>query len=130
MHAGRLLPGGARGAVGGRRIATAGASIITGGPDQPSLPQHLVDGHFLQPTILGNLAPDSPAWTDEIFGPVLSVMEFDTEDEAIALANESPYGLAHAVMTADPNRNSRVASRLKAGVVCVGPCHPHVRPTF
>ena len=57
------------------------------------------------------------AWTDEIFGPVLAVREFSTEREAVSLANDSPYGLAHAVLSADPERANRVGSGLRAGVV-------------
>ena len=67
---------------------------------------------------------ESGAWRDEIFGPVLSVRTFDTEDEALELANDSPYGLAHAVMSADTERCDRVAARLDAGTVWINSSQP------
>eukprot|EP00929_Paragymnodinium_shiwhaense_P068187 TRINITY_DN3426_c0_g1_i1.p1 TRINITY_DN3426_c0_g1~~TRINITY_DN3426_c0_g1_i1.p1 ORF type:complete len:568 (+),score=89.63 TRINITY_DN3426_c0_g1_i1:80-1705(+) len=82
-----------------------------------SLPDSLKEGFYLSPTIVSGLAESNTAWKEEIFGPVLSVRTFDTEDEAIAAANNTAYGLANAVYSADMDRCARVASKLKSGVV-------------
>jgi len=72
---------------------------------------------FVEPTILDDVPLDNLGWVDEIFGPVLSVRSFSTEQEALQLANGTNFGLANAVFTADNTRLERVASRLHAGVV-------------
>ncbi|MCA9797198.1 MAG: aldehyde dehydrogenase family protein, partial [Candidatus Eremiobacteraeota bacterium] len=81
-------------------------------------------GYFYEPTILTDLADDSPAWRDEIFGPVLAVSTFKTEEEAIARANDSEYGLAAAVMSADLERAQRVARAFEAGIVWINCSQP------
>lgn len=91
---------------------SAGAKVLTGG-DRPS---HLNTGYFVNPTVFTGVTQDMSIWTDEIFGPVLSVIEFETEDEAIALANDTPYGLAAAVLSADTGRAERIAEQLEAGI--------------
>jgi betaine-aldehyde dehydrogenase len=60
---------------------------------------------------------DAACWTEEIFGPVLAVRTFTTEDEAVAMTNDTPYGLANAVMSADEERCARIATRLESGLV-------------
>jgi betaine-aldehyde dehydrogenase len=76
-------------------------------------------GYFVGPTIFANVDPHSTIAQEEIFGPVLSVIEFETEAEAVALANDTPYGLAASLYTDDLNVAHRVARDLKAGVVGV-----------
>lgn len=90
----------------------SGATLLTGG-DRPA---GLNTGYFVNPTVFTNVIPDMCIWTDEIFGPVLSVIEFDSEEEAIRLANDTPYGLAATVLSKDEARAERVVDRLDAGI--------------
>ncbi|MFT4044688.1 MAG: aldehyde dehydrogenase [Gordonia sp. (in: high G+C Gram-positive bacteria)] len=76
-------------------------------------------GCFLEPTVVVDLPIDSPVVTDEIFGPVLAVIAFDTEEQAIALANDTPYGLAASAWTADLDRALRLSDELHAGTVSI-----------
>ncbi|GLK68921.1 aldehyde dehydrogenase family protein [Hansschlegelia plantiphila] len=94
----------------GRR---AGATLLTGG----DRPEGLNAGYFVAPTVFTDVTPDMSIWREEIFGPVLSVMAFETEDEAVALANDSEYGLGAAVLTGDAARSDRVAAQLQAGII-------------
>ncbi|MGL6112938.1 MAG: NAD-dependent succinate-semialdehyde dehydrogenase [Rubrivivax sp.] len=90
-----------------------GAKLLLGGKrvDRP--------GWFMQPTILTDVAPGNPAFRDEFFGPVVSFFRVKSEDEAIALANDSDFGLAGSVWTKDEARGLRVASRVDAGMLFV-----------
>ncbi|GAB92911.1 aldehyde dehydrogenase [Gordonia rhizosphera] len=76
-------------------------------------------GYFMEPTVIVDLPLDSPVVTEEIFGPVLVVIPFDTEDEAVALANDTPYGLAASCWTADLDRALRMSDALRAGTVSI-----------
>jgi acyl-CoA reductase-like NAD-dependent aldehyde dehydrogenase len=76
-------------------------------------------GYYYAPTVLADVANDSRVVQEEIFGPVLTVQPFDTEQEAVALANSTPYGLAAALHTNDVARTHRVAGLLRAGIVWV-----------
>lgn len=76
-------------------------------------------GYFIDPTIFVDVDQDSKLWKEEIFGPVLVVRGFDTEEEAIALANETEYGLASGVYTEDAKKAERVANAIEAGVVWI-----------
>ena len=92
-----------------------GARVVTGG-------ERILEetgGYFVPPTIFDNVRNDMTIAREEIFGPVLSVIEFETEAEAIALANDTPYGLAASLYTNDLNTAHRVARDIRAGVVAV-----------
>lgn len=93
----------------------AGFDRIAGGPDAP-VP---ATGYFVAPTIYGNVAPESRLANEEVFGPVLAVLCYDSVDEAIALANGTRYGLAAAVWAADDRAGEAVANALRAGQVDV-----------
>lgn len=98
----------------------SGARLITGG----GRPAGLDRGYYLTPTIFADVPTEAAIWREEVFGPVLCVNPFDTEQEAIELANDSPYGLAAAVMSDDLDRCDRVAARLRAGVVWINCSQP------
>jgi betaine-aldehyde dehydrogenase len=98
-----------------------GATLVCGG----KRPDHLTKGYFLAPTVLSNVKPHMQIWTDEVFGPVLAVSTFKTEEEALALANDTQYGLAGAVISKDDDRCKRVSEALEVGIVwinCSQPC--------
>src|SRR5262245_45806654 len=84
----------------------------------------LPNGNFIQPTIFADVSPDARIAREEIFGPVLSVLPFKTEDEAIRLANDTPFGLAGAVWTRDVFRGIRVLKQIRAGILWLNTYHP------
>jgi aldehyde dehydrogenase (NAD+) len=91
-----------------------GATLVAGGTGRPS---ELNRGYYVRPTIFGDVTPAMRIAREEIFGPVLSIMSYDTEDEAIEIANDTPFGLAGFVQSSDPNRARAVANRIRAGRV-------------
>ena len=101
-----------------------GAVLRCGGrrPDDPELAK----GFYYLPTVLDRCTSTMSVTRDESFGPVLTVETFRTEDEAIAIANDTIYGLAGAVWTQDAGKAQRVASRLRAGTVWINDYHPYV----
>ncbi len=98
----------------------SGAKLLTGG----KRPAHLERGYFIEPTIFDEPAENSIIWREEVFGPLLCVKRFATEADAIRMANASRFGLAGAVMSADPQRATRVANGLRAGIVWVNCSQP------
>jgi succinate-semialdehyde dehydrogenase/glutarate-semialdehyde dehydrogenase len=95
----------------------AGGRIVFGG--------HRVDrpGFFLEPTIITDISEDNPLYREEAFGPVLSFYVVDTEEEAIKLANATPYGLGGYVFDADIENAKRIASRIESGMVYINSCY-------
>ncbi|NNF64499.1 MAG: aldehyde dehydrogenase family protein [Acidimicrobiia bacterium] len=91
-----------------------GASLKAGGP---GLPEGHDRGYFVRPTVFADVTPEMEIAREEIFGPVLSIMPFDSEDEALAIANDTTYGLTNYVQTQDMERARRVARRLRSGMV-------------
>jgi succinate-semialdehyde dehydrogenase/glutarate-semialdehyde dehydrogenase len=99
-----------------KRAVAKGATLLMGGKriDRP--------GSFMQPTILTNIKPGNPAFREEFFGPVALFFRVKNEDEAVALANDSDFGLGGSIFTKDVARGKRVASRIDTGMVFVN--HP------
>jgi len=99
----------------------AGAKLLCGGS---AYTDHRAVGNFVRPTVFSETQPDMKIVRDEIFGPVLVVQLFDSEDDAIRIANDTPYGLAGAVFTNDGARAQRVIRRLRAGITWINTYHP------
>ncbi|NQY65133.1 MAG: aldehyde dehydrogenase family protein [Alteromonadaceae bacterium] len=97
-----------------------GAKILTGG----GKPEGLEKGYYVEPTIFTDMEEDSWIWQEEIFGPVVCIKSFDTEEQAIRMANNSRFGLAAAVMSKDKQRCKRVAKAFRAGIVWVNCSQP------
>jgi betaine-aldehyde dehydrogenase len=102
------------------RARAAGVTLLTGGGRPPGHDR----GYFVEPTVFVDVPTDAEIWREEVFGPVLAVRTFGHEEEAVALANDSRFGLAAAVMSADPARCQRVARALRAGIVWVNCSQP------
>jgi aldehyde dehydrogenase (NAD+) len=96
-----------------------GAELVTGGLGRP---EHLNRGYFVRPTVFAGVRNDMSIAREEIFGPVLAILPYRDEEDAIAIANDTPYGLAAYIQSSDPDRAQRVAQRLRAGNVYVN--HP------
>ena len=93
-----------------------GAKLLAGGPGKPD---GLEKGYFVKPTVFVDVNNDMDIARTEIFGPVLSVMPFETEEEAIKIANDTPYGLTNYIQTQDKEKVKRVARKLRSGMVDV-----------
>ncbi len=93
-----------------------GAKLVAGGPGKP---EGLEKGYFVKPTVFVDVHNDMDIARTEIFGPVLSVMPFETEEEAIKIANDTPYGLTNYIQTQDKEKVKRVARKLRSGMVDV-----------
>jgi aldehyde dehydrogenase (NAD+) len=92
-----------------------GASITVGGGPVENLPEHLSSGHFVQPTVVVGVDNSAAIAQQEVFGPVLIVMPFDDDDEAVRIANDSAYGLAGAVISRSMERGMNIARRIRTG---------------
>jgi betaine-aldehyde dehydrogenase len=102
------------------RARSQGAKVVAGGGRAAGFER----GYFVSPTVLTEAPLESDAWREEIFGPVVCVRPFTSEVEAIALANDSRFGLAAAVMSEDHDRADRVAAAMRAGIVWINCSQP------
>jgi aldehyde dehydrogenase (NAD+) len=92
----------------------AGATLITGGPGRPD---HCPSGYYVQPTVFADVDLDMEVAREEIFGPVVTIIPYDTVENAIRMGNDTPYGLAAYIHGADLNQTRRVARALRAGAI-------------
>jgi len=93
-----------------------GAKLVAGGVGKPD---GLEKGYFVKPTVFADVNNQMEIARTEIFGPVLSIMPFETEEEAISIANDTPYGLTNYIQTQDQKKANRVARKLRSGMVDV-----------
>jgi succinate-semialdehyde dehydrogenase / glutarate-semialdehyde dehydrogenase len=93
-----------------KRAVAQGAKVVAGGKR---------DGNFFEPTVLTDITPDNDVYREELFGPVAQVYRVSSEEEAVELANDTPYGLGSYLMTTDPEQAERVANQIDAGMVYV-----------
>ena len=101
-----------------RKGIEEGAELLTGGPEQPEdLAGETRGGYFVKPTVFGKVKNSMTIAQEEIFGPVLSIIPYRDEEEAIRIANDTPYGLAGAVWSKDEARAQKVARRIRAGQI-------------
>lgn len=91
-----------------------GATLLAGGLGRPA---EMNRGYYVHPTVFGDVTPQMTIAREEIFGPVLSILNYETEDEAVEIANDTPFGLAGFVQSSDPQRALRLAKRIRAGRV-------------
>jgi aldehyde dehydrogenase (NAD+) len=91
-----------------------GAKLVTGGPGRPD---GLEKGYFIKPTVFSDVSNDMTIAQEEIFGPVLSIIPYDTEEDAVRIANDTIYGLAAAVWSADQDKAKAVARKIRAGQI-------------
>jgi len=104
-----------------------GAELVTGGLGKPA---GLEAGYFVKPTVFAGVTPQMTIAREEIFGPVLSILTYRTEEEAVAIANDTPYGLQAYVSSTDLQRASRVADQLVAGRVHINGIHNDLTAPF
>jgi acyl-CoA reductase-like NAD-dependent aldehyde dehydrogenase len=94
-----------------------GATLVTGGTGKPDVPEGYEDGYYTKPTVFANVSNSMTIAREEIFGPVLSIIGYADEDDAVAIANDTEYGLAGGVWGTDTDRALGVAKRLRTGQV-------------
>lgn len=100
------------------KAVAEGATVVTGG-GVPTMPDDLAGGHWVQPTIWTGLPDTASVWNEEIFGPCCHIRPFDSEEEAIAVANATDYGLSTSIFTTDLSRAHRVAAEVDVGITWV-----------
>jgi aldehyde dehydrogenase (NAD+) len=91
-----------------------GARLVAGGTGRPG---HLNRGFYIRPTVFADVTPEMTIYREEIFGPVLSILPFEDEEQAIAMANDTEYGLTNYIQTGDKEKLRRVARRVRSGMV-------------
>lgn len=99
----------------------SGAKLLTGGLDAPS---DTPAGYFVQPTVFSRVTPDMPIAREEVFGPVLAILSYESVDEAIAIANDSPYGLGGSVWAPTKEEGFEVAKKIRTGQVAINGAIP------
>jgi aldehyde dehydrogenase (NAD+) len=92
-----------------------GATILTGG----KRPSHLKRGYYVEPTLIADVTSDMKVVREEVFGPVITLQSYSTVDEAVALTNDTRYGLANVIITNDGDRAVELAPRLRSGTVSI-----------
>lgn len=110
-----------------RRGIEQGATLVAGGEERP---RGLERGFYVQPTVFADVRPDMDIARQEIFGPVLSIVPFDDEAQALHIANDSVYGLQAYVFSSQPERAQRVAAQVEAGTVLVNRIQPELLAPF
>jgi aldehyde dehydrogenase (NAD+) len=110
-----------------RRGLEQGATLVAGGEGKPA---GLDAGFFVRPTVFANVSNDTDIAREEIFGPVLSMIAYDGEEDAVRIANDSVYGLQAYVFSPDRERAARIAARLEAGTVLINGIVPELRAPF
>jgi aldehyde dehydrogenase (NAD+) len=104
-----------------------GATVVTGGPGRP---EGLTKGYFVRPTIFSHVRNDMTIAREEIFGPVLCILPYETEEQALRIANDTPYGLAAYVWSRDGARARRVGRRIRAGQVSLNGQYGDMKTPF
>jgi len=104
-----------------------GARLVTGGTE---MPEGLTKGNYVMPTVFADVTNDMVIAQEEIFGPVLSMIRYTTVDEAIEIANDTPYGLAAAVWAGDQDKAKSIAKRIRAGQCAINGGEPNYEAPF
>jgi aminomuconate-semialdehyde/2-hydroxymuconate-6-semialdehyde dehydrogenase len=95
-----------------------GGTVLSGGKS-PSIPGRCANGYFFEPTVIEGLTHTCRTNQEEIFGPVVTIMPFENEAEALTMANSTPYGLSATIWTSNLNRAQRMAQQIQAGIVWI-----------
>lgn len=104
-----------------------GATVEAGGPGRP---EGVDTGYFVQPTVFSNVTNDMRIAQEEIFGPVISLIGYEDEDDAVRIANDSDYGLSGYISSADPDRARKVARRIRTGMMHINGAHGDINAPF
>ena len=104
-----------------------GATLVTGGPGRP---EGLNRGYYVRPTVFANVKPEMTISREEIFGPVLSILPYKTEEQVVELANDTVYGLAGYVQSGDVEHARKVAAELRAGQININGAGPDLGAPF